>query len=305
MTLRTQRVRRGSTEEGDDVHGVRERGGAAPVAGTVSFDLPGGPGSDWDPGPARRPDATGELPITDEPYGPGRGLTSHARRRWYSAIGATAGLALLAGGVVTLLPRHTHPVTQLAADCGLVNCGATLPGAVITTSPSGSAAPRPDHKMHRPASSPSAHRSHSPTPAAPQTATPKPPPPPSPTPPKPPPGPNVAVTYSLDSQDNHWGQNHFRGHLTIVNLGSQPVSGWTVQVSLPGDGIRWVWTDQGGWGGGLTFSTWGFDGNTLTLSASSSSETLGPGASQTVYIDADGNATSPDGCTFNGATCHS
>jgi hypothetical protein len=307
LTLGTQRIHRGSTEEGDDVHGVWERAGAVCVAGTtVSDDLPGGPGSEWQPDPVRGPDAAGELPIMDEPYGRSRGLAPQARRRWYSAIGATAGLALLAGGLVALLPRHAPPVTQLAADCGLIHCDATLPGAIVTTSPSESAAPQPRHKTHKPASpSPSAHTSHSSAPSAPPK-TPQPqPPPPTLAPPPPPAGPDVAVTYSLDSQDNHWGQNHFQGHLTIVNQGSQPVSGWTIQLTLPGDDIRWVGYGQGGWGGWSDFRGWGFSGNALTLNASSPSETLSPGASQTVYINGDGSSASPSGCTFNGAACHS
>lgn len=261
----------------------------------MSFNQPGGPGS------------AGELPVIDEPSGPGRGLSPLARRRWYSAIGATAALALLAGGVITLIPRHRHTITQLAADCGLVNCGATLPGAIVTSSPSGQvSAARPHHKTHRSASpSPSASKSHRATPAA--SATPPTPAPtpakPTPTPAKPPPGPNVGVTYTLDSQNNFWGHNHFHSHLTVVNHGSQPVSGWTIQLALPGARIRWVGYRQG-WSR-VPFSSWGFSGNTLALTAGSPGETLAPGASQTVYIDGDGNAASPSGCTFDGAACHS
>jgi hypothetical protein len=271
----------------------------------VSDDLPGGPGTSQEPDPVRGPDATGEQPVMDEPGGRNSGLGPQARRRWYSAIGATAGLALLAGGVVALLPRQAAPVTPLAADCGLIHCDATLPGAIVTTSPSGSTAPRPHHKARKPASSsPSAHASHSPAPSVPP-ATPESQPPPSPAPPKPPPGPDVAVAYTLDSQGNHWGHPDFHAHLTIVNQGSQPVSGWTVQVTLPGDQIRWAGYQQGGWGGWGDFRTWSFSGNTLTLTANSPEETLSPGASQTVYIISDGSPASPSGCTFDGAACHS
>jgi hypothetical protein len=277
--------------------------GAGYVAGTpVSDDLPGWPGTAPEPDPVRGPGTTGELPIIGEPSGLSRVLTPQARRRWYVAAGATAGLALLAGGGVALLARQAPPATQLAADCGLVHCDATLPGAIVTTSPSASAAPRPHHKTRKPVSS--AHPSHSPAPPVP-TTTPKSQPPPSPAPPKPPPGPDVAVAYSLDSQGNHWGHPDFRAHLTIVNRGSQPVSGWTIQVSLPGDQIRWVGSQRGGWGGWGDFRTWGFSGNTLTLNANSSDEVLSPGASQTVYIIGDGDSASSVGCTFNGAACHS
>jgi Cellulose binding domain len=262
----------------------------------VSEDLPGEPGAAQGPDPVRGPDATDELPIMDESGGRSRGLGPQARRRWYSAMGATAGLALLAGGVVALVPRQAPPVTQLAADCGLIHCDATLPGAIVTTSPSGSAAPRPHHTTHKPASYFSIHASHSVA-----ATTPK----PSPAPPKPPPGRDVAVTYSLDSQDNHWGHNDFHAHLTIVNQGSQPVSGWVVQVTLPGDQIRWVGYQHGGWGGWDSFSTWGFSGNTLTLMANSPAEALSPASSQTVYIIGEGTSTSPSSCTFDGAACHS
>jgi cell division septation protein DedD len=300
-TLRWQR----SAEEGDDVHGVLERAGAGLAAGKpMSLDPPGGPDS------ARRwhgLDSTGGLPVTGEPPEPGHGLSPQARRRWYSAIGATAALALLAGGVVTLVPRHRHTITQLAADCGLIHCDATLPGAIVTSSPSGHVStPQPHHRARKSASpSPSASTSHRATPAAsaPPTQAPSPAPTPAKPTPTPPPGPKVGVTYTLDSQDNHWGENHFHGHLTVVNHGSQQVSGWTIQLALAGDRIRWVGYRQG-WSL-VPFASWGYSGSTLTLSASFAGETLGPGASQTVYIDADGNAVSPSGCSFDGAACHS
>lgn len=252
------------------------------------------------------PDGTGELPVVDEPARPGRGLMPQARRRWYSAIGATAALALLAGGVMTLAPHHRHPVTQLAADCGLIHCDATLPGAIATTSPSAHlSTARPHHKTRKPASpARPVSKSREPTPAASATSTKPtpspPPPPPSPTP-KPPAGPNVAVAYSLD-RVSQWG-NHFHAHLTIINRGSQAVSGWNIQLALPGDRVEWVGYQQGGWGG-TPFDAWGFSGSTLTLSANGG-EALSPGASQTVYIDGWGSTTSPGGCTFDGASCHS
>ena len=245
------------------------------------------------------PDGTGELPVIDEPAGPGRGPAPQARRRWFPAAGGAAALALLAGGVVTLVPHHNHPVAQLAADCGLIHCDATLPGAIATTSPSAHlSTARPHHKT-RASASPSTSHVH--TPAASATSTkPTPPPPPSPAP-KPPTGPNVAVTYTLDSVSQRG--NHFHAHLTIVNRSSQTVSGWTVQLTLPGDWVHWVGYRQGrDWN---PFSSWRLSGSTLTLSATSASETLSPGAPQTVYIDGGGNATSPGGCTFDGASCQS
>ncbi len=255
----------------------------------MSFGLPGD-----------QPDSTGELPAIEDLPQPGRGLSPQARRRWLSAVGATAALALLAGGVLTLLPHHRRAVTTLADDCGLINCGAALPGAMVTSSPPDQVSTaRPHHRTGTPASrSPSGSKSHRATPTARPTPTPA---KPSPTP-KPPPVPDVGVTYTVDSQHNFWGNNHFHGHLTIVNHSSRSVSGWAIQLTLPGDRIRWVSYRQG-WSQ-VPFSNWGFSGSTLTMTAASGAETLAPGASQTVYIEGDGSADSPTGCSFNGATCH-
>ena len=48
----------------------------------------------------------------------------------------------------------------------------------------------------------------------------------------------MTVTYTVDGTDP-WHQG-FRAHLTIVNHGTTPVAGWTVQVSLPGDQVDWA-----------------------------------------------------------------
>ena len=54
---------------------------------------------------------------------------------------------------------------------------------------------------------------------------------------------------------------------------------------------------------GFPFDHWQFDGDTLTISADNSNETLTPGQPLSLSIHARGRTTSPTACTFNGATC--
>lgn len=249
--------------------------GSAPDLGTLmNTDLPGGPGA---------ADGSDGLGMPEGPGGPsGPWLTPLTRRNWLTAIGATAALAVLVGGVAFLAPHRHHDSAQLAADCGLINCGAVLPGAIATTSPSGNASQAPGNGAHKSPPPPAGRRSLS---YAPQSSVPKPP--------------SVSVTYTLDRP----GRGHFRGHLTIVNHGQRPVTGWIILASFANDRIESVTYLQGG--SKISFSSWQFSGSTLTLSANSGGETLAPGASQTVYIYGRGPTASPDGCTFNGSDCWS
>ena len=224
-----------------------------------------------------------------------------ARPLWYPVAGAAAALALLAGGGMTLLTVSRGPKARpLAADCGVVTCGAILPPvvtgqAVPSTATHGTARAHRRHRAAgrrvlaptahsrlRPAALPGrpSHRGHRrpPAPGGPAAAA-------------------VTVAYTLDSTDP-WHQN-FRAHLTIVNHGAIPVAGWTVQVSLPGDQVDWVGY-PGAWD---PFANWQFTGGTLALSAVSGGETLAPGASEIVPISAQGSNTVPGGCEFNGAAC--
>ncbi len=255
--------------------------GSAPdlVTGTLmNADLPGGPGAADGRDGLGMPEGPGG---PGGPSGPGQWLTPPTRRHWLTAIGATAALTLLVGGVAFLAPhRHHDAATQLAADCGLINCGAVLPGAIGTTSPSGSASQaRTGNGAHK---SPSPSASRRPLSYAPRSSV-----------------PSVSVTYTLD----HPGHGHFRGHLTIVNHGQQPVTGWIIAAGFTSDRIESVTYLQGG--SEISFSGWQFSGSTLTLSADSGGETLAPGASQTVYIYGRGPTASPVGCTFNGSDCRS
>jgi hypothetical protein len=108
----------------------------------------------------------------------------------------------------------------------------------------------------------------------------------------------VTVTYTLDDGGGPWSQD-FRAHLTIVNNGGGPISGWTIQVSLPGDQVTWV-NSPDGWG---PFANWQFTGGTLALTAVSGGETLAPGAAEIVPIFGQGATTAPASCTFNGSAC--
>jgi hypothetical protein len=59
------------------------------------------------------------------------------------------------------------------------------------------------------------------------------------------------------------------------------------------------------WWDGVPFEHWQVNGDTLTISADTDSETLAPGEPLSVSIHGRGRTTSPTGCTFNGAACPS
>ena len=221
-----------------------------------------------------------------------------SRPLWYPVAGAAAVLALLAGGAMTLLTAaHAPQARPLADDCGLVTCGATLPAAVTGVAPPSTAvrstapARRHHRRAHRQVLAPAAHSLGSPAPPAPPHHRRHPVPGHQAAPSA------VTVTYTLDGTDP-WRQG-FHAHLTIVNNGSTPVAGWSVQVSLPGDQVDWVGY-PGAW---EPFANWQFGGGTLTLNAVSGGETLAPGATEIVPITAQGGTTAPGSCVFNGSAC--
>lgn len=188
----------------------------------------------------------------------------------------------------------------LAADCGLVTCGASLPPVVTgpavpsTAAHSSTRAHRRHRAAHQRVLAPMAHsRLRPPAPSA-RPAHPGQPRLPHQRRPAPA---AVSVTYTLDGTDP-WHQD-FRAHLTIVNHGATPVAGWTVQVSLPGDQVDWVGY-PGAWN---PFANWQFSGGTLALNAVSGGETLAPGGTEIVPISAQGSSTVPGGCQFNGSAC--
>ena len=224
-----------------------------------------------------------------------------SRPLWYPVAGAAAVLALLAGGAMTLLTIYRGPQARpLAADCGLVTCGASLPAVVTgpavpsTAAHSITRAHRRHRATHRRVLAPAAHSRFRPAALPgrpPHGRHPRPAHPGGPAPAA------VTVAYTLDGTDP-WHQD-FRAHLTIVNHGATPVAGWTVQVSLPGDQVDWVGY-PGAWD---PFANWQFSGGTLALNAASGGETLAPGATEIVPISAQGSSTVPGGCQFNGSAC--
>jgi hypothetical protein len=200
--------------------------------------------------------------------------SGQARHRWYIAIGAAAGLGLLAGGVL-LLPGRTPATHPLAADCGLVNCGAAVPASV--TAGSAPASPRTllRHRPYQPVPVTRTAPLRTPAPAA---------------------SPRPAVTVSFSSS-GHGNSRRFSTQVTLVNHGRTPVSGWTLRLSYPGDQVFWV-----GWPGG-DFVSWHLGGGTLTLSAQAGGETLAPGGTQSITVSGTGSSRVPAGCTFNGSGC--
>jgi hypothetical protein len=215
-----------------------------------------------------------------QPAGAGRWLTPVARHPWYLATAAIAVIALVVGGAALLI-QGGGPSQPVASGCGLINCGASLPSPGISTQ---------SHISK-------AHTSVSHPPAAPkQSASPR-----SQAPTTPAPVPATNVSVSLTSDRDRRDFDHFQDQVTLVNNGGSPVSGWTLRLTLPGDGIDSV-ENQDGWDG-VPFDHWEYSGDTLTISADTDSETLGSGSPLNVSIHGRGNTASPTGCTFNGAAC--
>jgi hypothetical protein len=219
----------------------------------------------------------------DQPAGTGRWLATLGRHPWYLAIMAVAAFGLVAGSVTVLVQVNSSPSHPVAApDCGLINCGTVVPGPSASTSTQGHISKAHTTVSHapKPSASPAPSPSQAPTSAE---AIP----------------PNVTLTFTADQDQRSF--DHFQGQLTLVNQGSNPVAGWTAELTLPGDEVFSV-ENQDGWDG-FPFEHWQFDGDTLTISADSSSETLSPGEPLSLSIHGRGRATSPTGCTFNGVTC--
>jgi hypothetical protein len=216
----------------------------------------------------------------------GRWLAPLGKNTWYLAIVAAAALGLTAGGVALLAGSGGEPGREAAPDCGLINCGASLPGPSTTISTQSHVGKAHTAVSHPPAAP---TRSSAPSPgSAPAASTPAAPAPA-----------NVSVTFSSDQDRRDF--DHFQVQMTLVNNGGSPVSGWTVQLTLPGDGVDSVENQAGR--DGSPFEHWQFSGDTLTITADTDRETLGPGAPVSLSIHGRGNAASPTGCTFNGAAC--
>lgn len=135
------------------------------------------------------------------------------------------------------------------------------------------------------ATTPSATTPPATTPAPPPTS---PPPPPTPSASPTQDGSMVSVSYTLVQQ---W-RDGFQGQFTIVNNGSAAINGWELSAVLPHDQIDTVWD-----------ATWHTNGDTLIMDPPSNQMTIPPGASLEEHFVAQGDMTSPIGCTFDGAAC--
>jgi hypothetical protein len=217
----------------------------------------------------------------------GRWLAPLGRNTWYLAIVAAAALGLTAGGVA-LLAGGGKPSQKAAPDCGLINCGASLPGPSSTISTQSHIG-----KAHTAVSHPPA-QSAPPSSSAPSQGS-------APAGPTPAVAAAAKVSVSFSSDGDRRDFDHFQEQMTLVNNGGSPVSGWTVQLTLPVDGVDSVEIPSGR--DGVSFEHWQFSGDTLTISADTRSETLGPGAPLNLSIHGRGNTGSPSGCTFNGVAC--
>ena len=209
----------------------------------------------------------------DGPAGTGRWLATLGRHTWYLAMMAVAAFGLVAGSVTVLVQANGTP-SQLpaASNCGLVNCGAALPGpsaTISTQSHIGKAHTTVSHAP-KPSASPAPPPSQAPTQAQAQP-------------------PNVTLTFSADQDRRDF--DHFQGQLTLVNQGGSPVAGWTAELTLPGDEVFSVENQDGR--DGFPFDHWQFDGDTLTISADNGSETLTPGQPLSLSIHGRGQTPLP------------
>ena len=275
-------------------------------------------------GSHRRYDDEGRLPrpsLSSWITGPGR----------YAAGTAAAVLAVSGAGVGFVVHQSGGGAPRADArtalsSCGLVNCanlGTASSGATPAMTPVSSTHLGSATTTHRtpqsglpavvpagatPTDAPSSSGAAPTTPGSPPApsptlTTPTPSPVPAPTTPSPSPSPTTPspspsaaaspdVTVSYSTSPHH--RDGFFGHLTIENLGTAPVSGWQLVLTLPGDDVDWVWNAQ-----------WQLSGDTLTLTPANSGDVIEPGASVSVNFSANGDTTAPTSCTFNGAACTS
>jgi cellulase/cellobiase CelA1 len=147
----------------------------------------------------------------------------------------------------------------------------TTPRATLAAATAAASTPAPSQPA-RPTPSPSRPSSTRPTPSPPASTPPAPPPP-------------VNVSYTLVQ---HW-PGGFQGEFTIVNNSAAAINGWQLSAVLPGDRIDTVWD-----------ASYHTSGDTLLLYPPSYQVTIPAGGTLTENFTANGNSTSPAGCTFNG-----
>jgi cellulase/cellobiase CelA1 len=99
----------------------------------------------------------------------------------------------------------------------------------------------------------------------------------------------VTVSYSTPRQ---W-RGGFQGELTIVNQGGAAVTGWQIELTLPGDQVQNVWN-----------ANWQSDGwGNVIMTPTPDDQVIEPGTTLTVNFIAQGDTTEPANCTFNGSPC--
>jgi endoglucanase len=98
----------------------------------------------------------------------------------------------------------------------------------------------------------------------------------------------VGVTYTAI----HTGGGGFTGQVTVVNRGTDAITGWQMVVALPGDTVSAVQNAE--------FTD---DNDVLFLSPAPYDLSIAPGGTVTVSIFASGPDSTPAECSFNNVAC--
>jgi hypothetical protein len=214
-------------------------------------------------------------------------------RARYATCAAAAVLAMGGTGAALALRTPTGNA-HIHADgyCGLVSCAA-LHSAGHSGSHSRAVAlgvpPTQRPGATPPTSATPVPSASSPTPAptaVPAGPTPQ---PATPAPSATPAGAAVTISYSTPQR---W-DGGFQGEVLITNHGSSAVTGWQIVITLSGDQVDAVWNAD--WQHG--------SGGSVIMTAASHDQVIEPGASQSVNFVAQGGATNPTSCTFDGSAC--
>jgi hypothetical protein len=104
---------------------------------------------------------------------------------------------------------------------------------------------------------------------------------------------SAARTLTAGYTINGRWKEGFNAELTVTNLGSQPVEGWTVRLTMPDDV-----TVKGAWSAEVTQVA-----STVTLRSQPWNTYLGPGGVVRFGFQATGTAAAPESCTVNGSPC--
>ena len=103
----------------------------------------------------------------------------------------------------------------------------------------------------------------------------------------------VKAEYSVRGKWKDGAKEGFNAELTITNLGSEPVEGWTVLLQMPA--------------GVSVLSAWSAEATqkatAVTLRSQAWNTYLAPGGSLRMGFQATGSAAEPRSCTINGSPC--